>query len=324
MPAGAACYFGARPTGNFRPIACHGDGEMTKTKDSGWTTETTSDDKDKAFWLEGSSAGTSSTLASKYDLYGGVIIDSEVVPRDAHIFRKMLASSVAEWSSLKKRGVWLQLPIESSALIPIATSEFGFEFHSAEKGHLMLTKWLPTDAPNTLPANASHTVGIGAVVTDPTGRVLLVREKSGPAARLNIWKLPTGLVDAGEELHAAAIREVKEETGVDVKFESLGAFTMNHGGNLAHASKSNLFFIVKCQATSSAISAQESEIAEAKWFTRQEWSAMPFPEKDSIWDALNQSALVGDVGMSAKQLAWGKARPDNLRWFYYPERRSAM
>jgi len=260
-------------------------------------------------------------FAAKYDLYGGVIIDADVVPKDEHVFRSVMKSSLAEWTRLEKRGVWLQLRIDLAALIPIATAEFGFEFHSAERSHVMLTKWLPTNAPNTLPANASHTVGVGAIVTDKDGRVLLVREKSGPAARLGIWKLPTGLVDAGEELHDAAVREVKEETGIDAAFEQLGAFTMSHGGNLAHAGKSNLFFIVKCKALSTEISAQKSEIAEAQWFTVEEWKAMPFPERGSIWDVLNMSALDGEVCSKAKTLPWGKKRPDLFKWVYYPSSR---
>lgn len=263
-------------------------------------------------------------LASKYDLYGGVIVDADAVPSDEQLFRSVMKSSLAEWKQLEKRGIWLQLRIELAALIPIATAEFGFEFHNAEKSHIMLTKWLPTNTPNTLPANASHTVGVGAVVTDKDGRVLLVREKSGPAAKLGIWKVPTGLVDAGEDLHDAAVREVKEETGIDAVFEHLGAFTMNHGGNLAHAGKSNVFFTVKCRAVSTEISTQKGEIVEAQWFTVEEWKAMPFPEKGSIWDVLNMSALEGEVCSKAKTLPWGKRRPDSFRWAYCPSLRAAL
>jgi ADP-ribose pyrophosphatase YjhB (NUDIX family) len=280
------------------------------------------DAKDRAFWLSGSAVGSSSTMSSKYDLYGGVIIDPEAVPKDAETFRKMMKSSMMEWTHLKKRGVWLHLNIESSDLIPIATSEFGFQFHHAEKDHVMLTKWLPEDETNTLPSNASHTVGVGVLVTDSKHRVLLVREKTGPAAKLGIWKIPTGLVDAGEELHDAALRELKEETGIHATFSSIGAFAVHHGGNLAHAGKSNVFFIVKCFADSTSLSAQETEISEARWFTMGEMNALEFPQKDSLWHSLNMSALQGNTCIGAKHLSYGKPRADRFGWFYYPKLRA--
>ena len=37
----------------------------------------------------------------------------------------------------------------------------GFGFHHAEQGYVMLTRWLPTDCPSPLPANASTQVGVG-------------------------------------------------------------------------------------------------------------------------------------------------------------------
>lgn len=39
----------------------------------------------------------------------------------------------------------------------------GFWYHHAEPTYLMLAYWIPTTA-HTLPANASHTVGIGAFI----------------------------------------------------------------------------------------------------------------------------------------------------------------
>lgn len=292
------------------PVACDAD------KKSG-------DNKEQAFWLAGASEGSQSVMACNYDLYGGVIVDPASVPKDRSTFRELLRSSLVTWRGLEKKGVWLQIGIEHSYLIPIATTEFGFEFHHAEKRHVMLTNWLPTHIPNTLPMNASHTVGVGAIVTDAEQRVLLVREKNGPAARLGIWKLPTGLVDAGEEIHAAAVREVKEETGVDAVFEFLGAFITNHGGNLAHAGKTNLFFTAKCKAISTKICVQENEIAEARWFTAEEWQQMPFPEKDSVWELLNSSVLHPDARMEAKLVPVGNNRPGH-RWFYYPTPKSSL
>jgi ADP-ribose pyrophosphatase YjhB (NUDIX family) len=54
----------------------------------------------------------------------------------------------------------------------------------------------------------------GAVVRDGEGRVLLVRRAHEPSQGL--WSLPGGRVEEGEEPAAAAAREVREETGLDV------------------------------------------------------------------------------------------------------------
>ena len=78
----------------------------------------------------------------------------------------------------------------------------------------MLTKWLPENEENKLPAAATHHVGIGAFVTriNPTDEnkrdVLMVQELRGPAAGRDLWKLPTGLLDVGEDVPEAAVREV--------------------------------------------------------------------------------------------------------------------
>jgi 8-oxo-dGTP pyrophosphatase MutT (NUDIX family) len=47
----------------------------------------------------------------------------------------------------------------------------------------------------------------GGLVVDPSGRVLLIH-------RNGMWDLPKGKVDAGEFLRQAAMREVREECGV--------------------------------------------------------------------------------------------------------------
>ena len=61
----------------------------------------------------------------------------------------------------------------------------------------MMTKWLPTNRPDTLPPNASHQVGVGAIVVNSEGRVLVVQEANGPLKGQGVWKMPTGLVHAG-------------------------------------------------------------------------------------------------------------------------------
>lgn len=55
-------------------------------------------------------------------------------------------------------------------------------------------------------------VGIGAFVMNEDGAVLAVQERSGPLKGTGIWKIPTGLLDRGEDVPDGAIREVLEET----------------------------------------------------------------------------------------------------------------
>ena len=56
-------------------------------------------------------------------------------------------------------------------------------------------------------------VAVGALAVD-YGRLLCIRRGHGPGAGL--WSLPGGRVESGESLHEALVREVFEETGLEV------------------------------------------------------------------------------------------------------------
>ena len=69
--------------------------------------------------------------------------------------------------------------------------------------------------PDAPPAN-SLVVGGSAVVADGRGRILLQRR-----ADSGNWALPGGTMDIGETFAGCIVREVKEETGFDVKIERI-------------------------------------------------------------------------------------------------------
>lgn len=61
-------------------------------------------------------------------------------------------------------------------------------------------------------------LGVGAVVVHQ-GRVLLVQRGREPLK--GQWSLPGGLLEVGESLEAAVVREVEEETGLKVRLVEL-------------------------------------------------------------------------------------------------------
>lgn len=60
---------------------------------------------------------------------------------------------------------------------------------------------------------------VGAVVKDDVGRMLLIVRGHDPGKGL--WSIPGGRIEAGESDEEAVVREVREETGLDVICGSL-------------------------------------------------------------------------------------------------------
>ncbi|KAK1567747.1 hypothetical protein Q3G72_016145 [Acer saccharum] len=224
-------------------------------------------------------------LSSVEDLHGGVTVEIKE-PMDSKLFASMLGTSLSHWRQQGKRGVWIKLPIEFSNLVEPTVKE-GFRYHHAESDYLMLVKWIP-ETSNMLPANASHRVGIGAFVTNDKGEVLVVQERNGRFKGTNVWKLPTGTVDEGEDIYTAAIREVKEETGVDTEFIEVLCFRQSHRSFFR---KSDLFFVCMLRPSSFEIQKQDSEIEAAQWMRAEDYAAQPFNQKNEIFKNMAEICL---------------------------------
>ncbi|MFD3947010.1 NUDIX domain-containing protein [Streptomyces sp. NPDC058579] len=71
------------------------------------------------------------------------------------------------------------------------------------------------------PEPNSMVVAASAVVTDEQGHILLQRRRDN-----ELWALPGGGMDLTDSLPGTAVREVKEETGLDVEVTGLvGTYT---------------------------------------------------------------------------------------------------
>lgn len=139
----------------------------------------------------------------------------------------------------------------------------------------MLTHWLP-ETENKLPPNASHQVGVGAFVFDRRQRkMLVVQELSGPLKGSGVWKLPTGLVLAGEDVTEAAEREVLEETGARARFRAVLAMRQAHGFAFG---KSDMFFVLALELEEGVqeLVPQADEVSAVGWISVEEYCAQEF------------------------------------------------
>ena len=108
-----------------------------------------------------------------------------------------------------------------------------------------------------------------------------------------MWKVPTGLLDAREDIHDGVIREVYEETGIEASFEHVVAMRHWHG---AMFGKSDLFFVCVLRArgctNATPFKTQDAEIARAKWANFNDFlQQAPYPRDSPQWARVYGLAL---------------------------------
>lgn len=105
-------------------------------------------------------------------------------------------------------------------------------------------------------------VAVGVVVVKNRS-VLLVKRGQDPGRGL--WSVPGGLIELGETLEDAARREVREETGIDVRIEKL----LDVANNIVRNGQGETRFhyvLIDYLARPLATSVEaKSDALEAKW-----------------------------------------------------------
>ena len=106
---------------------------------------------------------------------------------------------------------------------------------------------------------------MGAVVINEKNELLVIKEKISTVG----FKLPGGHIDNGEMISDALVREVYEETGVKVQFESV----VSLGHFYPHQfHKSNLYVLCLAKALTLEINIFDTdEIIDAKWIDVNEY-----------------------------------------------------
>ena len=114
---------------------------------------------------------------------------------------------------------------------------------------------------------------VAAVVLVYDGKRLLM-VKRGVEPAMGRWAFPSGYVDRGEVVERAAVREVKEETGLDMELDRFVGIYSLEGNPVILAVYSAHTIGGRMQAGHDA--------QEAAWFAVDKLPDMPFPNDQQI------------------------------------------
>jgi 8-oxo-dGTP diphosphatase len=106
----------------------------------------------------------------------------------------------------------------------------------------------------------AKTEGAHVLVTDEQGRILVVRTTYLGRE----WMLPGGTVERGERPQDAAVREAREETGLEIRVTGAAA---------VDARRRSVSFVFRGTVTGGVLEPQAGEIAEVGWVGRDEIAA---------------------------------------------------
>ena len=126
-------------------------------------------------------------------------------------------------------------------------------------------------------------VAVGTVITRTNGDIVLVKRAIEPG--YGKWVFPGGYVDRGEEVTLAAIREAREEAGLDIRIDHLI-------GIYSYAGRTPIIIVYAAGHVAGELVVDEEGL-EARWFAP---SALPWDDlaflstRDALRDFLTAGA----------------------------------
>jgi ADP-ribose pyrophosphatase YjhB (NUDIX family) len=128
-------------------------------------------------------------------------------------------------------------------------------------------------------------VAVGAVVGNDREQILLVKR-----ADSGIWLYPTGWADVGYSPSEVVVKEVAEETGIDV--EVVGPIAVLDGMRMGFARVPMYSLVFACRAVGGTLNAHPLECAEVGWFGADD---LPWPLAGAqTWKEHAFSAIRGE------------------------------
>lgn len=110
------------------------------------------------------------------------------------------------------------------------------------------------------------------VIVSRNEKILMVKRDIEPM--MGRWSFPSGYVDRGEIVEEAAVREVREETNVEVNLDRLLGVYSSRGAPVV--------LIAYAASARSGIAEAGDETQAVGWFPPDKLPPLPFPHDDEI------------------------------------------
>ena len=110
------------------------------------------------------------------------------------------------------------------------------------------------------------------VIVAHESNILMVKRDIEPM--MGRWSFPSGYVDRGEVVEEAAVREVREETNVEVKLDRLlGVYS---------SQDAPVVLVAYAASVQGGVAEAGDETQAVGWFAEDELPPLPFPHDDAI------------------------------------------
>jgi ADP-ribose pyrophosphatase YjhB (NUDIX family) len=176
--------------------------------------------------------------------------------------------------------------------------------HDAVDVHGQVEEWLGSVG-SGVPGYVTPKVAVGAVVGNDKGEILLVQR-----ADSGVWLYPTGWADVGYSAAEVVVKEVAEETGIEVEVIRLVAVLDGLRVGMSQIPLYSLVF--QCRPVGGELRAHPLECADVGWFAPDQ---LPYPLAGlNLWGDAVFSALRGEpvdvVYNNVRQPIW-RGNPDH-------------
>lgn len=145
-------------------------------------------------------------------------------------------------------------------------------------------EWLRTVGKG-VPGYVTPKVAVGAVVGNDKGEILLMQR-----ADSGVWLYPTGWADVGYSASEVAVKEVREETGIEIEVQRLIAVL--DGIRLGFTRVPLYSLVFQCRAIGGELKAHPLECTDVGWFSHDH---LPEPLAGyQLWGERAFAALRGE------------------------------